>query len=417
MRLDSHFLTLGHLIDPDSGGLIDEVLLSYMKSPHSYTREDVVEINAHSGYLLLSRVLQIVLNEGARLAEPGEFTFRAFVNGRIDLTQAEAIVDLINSKSEKGVRLASQQVKGKFRDAIEILRQKALEILAQVEVAIDFPEEESGILPKDDLVDQMGQGLIEPIKELIEAHSQRKIWMDGITTVIIGRVNGGKSSLLNRLLNQQRALVTPIPGTTRDVIESTLYIEGIPLRLMDTAGFRKGKGKIEKAGICLTEEKMGEADLSLIVIDQSRPLTQTDRDVVLRSQGKKRLIIINKIDLPSRLDDTEEMRVSKGLPVVRISALTGEGIDDLRRAIRDLILEGESGVDSTPLVPNLRHTNALVEARRFFQSAIENIQRGGPLDIAALDLQSGLHALGEIIGEMTPEALLDQIFSRFCIGK
>jgi tRNA modification GTPase len=417
MHLDSHFLTLGHLIDPDSGGLIDEVLLSYMESPHSYTREDVVEINAHSGYLILSKVLQIILNEGARLAEPGEFTFRAFMNGRIDLTQAEAIVDLINSRSEKGVQLASQQVKGKFRDTIETLRQEALEILAQVEVAIDFPEEESGTLPKDDLVDQMRQGLIEPIKELIEAHAQRKIWMDGITTVIIGRVNGGKSSLLNRLLNEQRALVTPIPGTTRDVIESTLYIEGIPLRLMDTAGFRKGKGKIEKAGICLTEEKMGEADLSLVVIDQSRPLTQTDRDVVFKSQGKKRLIIINKIDLPTRLDDTEEMGVFEGLPVVRISALTGEGIDDLRRAIRNLVLEGESEVDSTPLVPNLRHTNALVEAQRFFQSAIENIQEGGPLDIVALDLQSGLQALGEIIGETTPEAVLDQVFSQFCIGK
>ena len=417
MDLNSHALTLGHLIDPDSGGLIDEVLLSYMKSPHSYTREDIVEINAHSGYLLLSRVLQIVLNEGARLANPGEFTFRAFMNGRIDLTQAEAIVDLINSKSEKGVRLASQQVKGRLRDAIEALRQNALEILAQVEVAIDFPEEEFGTFPRDDLADRIGQGLIEPIREIVEAHAQRKIWMDGITTVIIGRVNGGKSSLLNRLLNEQRALVTPIPGTTRDVIESTLHIEGIPLRLMDTAGFRTGKGKIEKAGIRLTEEKLGEADLSLIVIDQSRPLTQTDRDIVFKSQGKKRLVVINKIDLPSRLDDANVVGAFKGIPVVRISALTGEGIEELQRAIRDLVLEGESEVDSTPLTPNLRHKNALIEAQRFFHSAMENIREGMPLDIVAMDLQSGLQALGEIIGETTPEAVLNQIFSQFCIGK
>ena len=415
--LDSHSLTLGHLIDPASGGVIDEVLLSYMKSPHSYTREDVVEINTHSGYLLLSKVLQIVLNEGARLANPGEFTFRAFINGRIDLTQAEAIVDLINSKSDKGIQLAAQQVKGKFRETVEALRQETLEILAQAEVAIDFPEEDVGTFPKEDMVDRMRRALIEPISEIIEAHSQRKIWMDGIGTVIIGRVNGGKSSLLNRLLNEQRALVTPIPGTTRDVIESTLHIEGIPLRLMDTAGFRKGKGKIEEAGIRLTEEKLGEAELSLIVIDQSRPLTKTDRDIVFKSQGKKRLVVVNKIDLPSRLDDTEVTRAFNGITAVRISALTGEGIDDLKRAIRNLVLEGESEVDSTPLAPNMRHKNALMEAERFFNNAMESIREGGPLDVIALDLQSGLQALGEIIGETTHEVVLDQIFSQFCIGK
>jgi tRNA modification GTPase len=416
-ELKSHVLTLGHLIDPVSGALIDEVLLTFMKAPHSFTREDVVEINSHSGFLLLSNILQVVLNEGARLAKPGEFTFRAFMNGRIDLTQAEAIVDLINSRSEKGIQLASQQIQGSFKDAIELLRKQTLEILAQVEVAIDFPEEESGTPPGEEMIARIESSVVEPIRKIIEAHAQRKIWMDGINTVIIGRVNGGKSSLLNRLLNEQKALVTPIPGTTRDVIESTLYIEGIPLRLMDTAGFRKGKGEIEKAGIRLTEQKLGEADLSLIVIDQSRPLTQMDRNVLLRSKGKKRLIIINKIDLPSRLDENEVKKAFDGLPSVRISALTGEGIDDLRQAIRNLILEGGSEIDATHLAPNLRHKHALKEAQRFFENAARGIREVHPLDIIALELQSGLDALGEIIGETPHEAVLDQIFSQFCIGK
>ncbi len=415
--LKSHSLTLGHLIDPISGGLIDEVLLTFMKAPHSFTKEDVVEINAHSGFLLLSSILQVVLKEGARLAKPGEFTFRAFMNGRIDLTQAEAIVDLINSRSERGIRMASQQIQGSFKDAIEALRQTILKILAQVEVAIDFSEEESGTYPGEEMIIQIEREVVEPIGEIIKAHAQRKIWMDGINTVIIGRVNGGKSSLLNRLLNEQRALVTPIPGTTRDIIESTLYIEGIPLRLMDTAGFRKGKGKIERAGIRLTEKKLGEADLSLIVVDQSRPLTQMDRNVVLRSKGKKRLIIINKIDLPSRLNDSEVKKAFDGLPSVRISALTGEGIDDLRQAIRNLVLEGGSEIGATQLAPNLRHKNALKEALRFFENAARGIKEVLPLDIIALELQSGLEALGDIIGETTQEAVLDQIFSQFCIGK
>jgi tRNA modification GTPase len=415
--LKSHSLILGHLIDPVSGGLIDEVLLTFMKAPHSFTREDVVEINAHSGFLLLSSILHVVLKEGARLAKPGEFTFRAFMNGRIDLTQAEAIVDLINSRSERGIQLASQQIHGSFKDAIEALRKKTLEILAQVEVAIDFSEEESGTPPGEEMITRIEREVVEPIGEIIEAHAQRKIWMDGINTVIVGRVNGGKSSLLNRLLNEQRALVTPIPGTTRDIIESTLYIEGIPLRLMDTAGFRKGKGKIEKAGIRLTEKKLGEADLSLIVIDQSRPLTQMDRDVLSRSKGKKHLIIINKIDLPSRLDEIEAKKAFDGLPSVRISALTGEGIDDLRQAIRDLVLEGGPEIDAAHLAPNLRHKHTLQEAQRFFENAARGIREVLPLDVTALELQSGLEALGDIIGETTPEAVLDQIFSQFCIGK
>jgi len=415
--LESHRLYLGHLIDPSSGHMIDEVLLSLMKAPHSYTREDVVEINSHSGHTLLSRTLRIILNEGARLAKPGEFTFRAFINGRIDLTQAEAIVDLINSKSEKGLQLASSQIKGAFRSEIEGLRRKVVEILAHAEVAIDFPEEESDIMPREETVSRMEKELIEPIDKIIAAHARRKIWVDGIDTVIAGRVNVGKSSLLNRLLNEQRAIVTPIPGTTRDIIESTIDIEGLPLRLMDTAGIRKVRGEVEKIGIHLTEQKLAEADLSLILIDQSRPLNQYDQDIIARAQKEKGLIIINKIDLPSRLDEKELNKVLNGFPVVRISALTGEGIDELCKAIRDRVLRGDMSAVTSSLAPNLRHKTALTEASKYFKNALYNTREGYPMEIIVVDLNSGLEALGEIIGETTNEDIYEKIFSEFCLGK
>ena len=272
----SHRLYLGHLCHPSSGDLIDEVLLSFMKAPHSYTREDVIEINSHSGYLLLSKILQIIIEQGARLARPGEFTLRAFLNGRIDLTQAEAVMDLINSKSDRGLHLASQQTRGSFRRELDGLRQSVVDILAHVETAIDFPEEETSILSRQQTACQIEEEAIKPIEALIEASARKRVWVDGINTVIVGRVNSGKSSLLNRLLDDERAIVTPIPGTTRDIIESFITIEGIPLRLMDTAGFRTVKDEAERIGLYLTEQKLTEADLLLVVIDQSRRLNQDD---------------------------------------------------------------------------------------------------------------------------------------------
>lgn len=415
--LESHRLYLGRLIDPSSGDMIDEVLLSLMKSPLSYTREDVVEINSHSGPILLSRILQIVLSEGARLAKPGEFTFRAFVNGRVDLTQAEAIVDLINAKSEKAILLASQQIEGHFRKEIERLRQQVLDMLAHAEVAIDYPDEESDILPRERAASLMEKELIEPIEGIIAAHARRKVWMDGIQTVIAGRVNVGKSSLLNRLLNEQRAIVTSVPGTTRDVIESTINIEGIPLRLMDTAGIRKVKGKVEKIGIRLSEQKLAEADLSLILIDQSRSLSQDDREIIAKSPKDKSLIVFNKIDLPSRLNKEELEKLPKGVPKVRMSALTGEGIDDLCKAIRDFILESGADASQSPLAPNLRHKKALIQASQYLKNAVANTKDGAPMEIIAVDLNDGLNCLGDIIGETSNEEIYEKIFSQFCLGK
>ncbi len=413
----THQLVLGHLVDPSSGQMLDEVLLCFMKAPHSYTREDVVEINSHSGYLLLSTILQIVLSQGARLSNPGEFTFRAFVNGRIDLTQAEAVMDLIHSKSSTGLRLASQQVKGEFGAEIERLRQKVVDILARIEVAIDFPEEEYADIPGEEMVQSLSREVLEPLGKIMAAHSQRKIWMDGINTVIVGCVNVGKSSLLNRLLKEERAIVTPVPGTTRDIIESFIHIEGIPIRLMDTAGFREVQGEVEQIGIRLTEEKMADADLSLIILDQSRPLIQEDWDILAKADKGKSLILLNKIDLEPKMSREELNNVLNGMTVARISALTGEGIDNLHKAIRNHVLASHMEPPASHLAPNLRHRRAMTDASAYFKDALRNLEQGLPLEIIALDLRSGLEALGEIIGETTSEDIIEKIFSEFCLGK
>jgi len=387
-----------------------------MRAPHTYTREDVLEINSHSGYALLSKILEIILGQGARLARPGEFTLRAFLNGRIDLTQAEAVIDLINSRSERGLYLASRQIQGSFKGEIEGLRQRATHILARAEVAIDFPEEEPDLAFREEETEEIAKDLINPIEALIEAYESR-IWVDGINTVIAGRVNAGKSSLLNRLLNEQRAIVTPIPGTTRDIIESTINIEGIPLKLMDTAGFRRVNDEVERLGINLTKRKLKESDFVLIVIDQSRPLGQDDLDTILQSRGKKALIAINKIDLPSRLGQGADSEALSLFPSVKISALTGQGLDQLKKAMKNCILEGRLDTTSSLAVPNLRHRHALHNALQFFKAAERRTREEAPMEIIAFELRSGLDALGEITGETTSDEVLDSIFSQFCLGK
>lgn len=414
--LQSRRLYLGLLVDPDTGAVVDEVLLSFMKAPHSYTREDVVEINSHSGAFLLSRILQIVLRSGARLARPGEFTFRAFMNGRMDLTQAEAVVDLIRARSEKGLLMASGQMRGGLREEIESVRKHALALLARIEAGIDFPEDTSDLPPAPE-VSCMEKDLLEPLQRLISAHEERRTWMEGVRTVIAGRVNAGKSSLLNRLLNEERSLVTPIPGTTRDIVESTLHLEGVPLRLMDTAGFRKVRGTIEGLGVRLTERKLEEADLVLIVIDQSRALGRHDLHLLAASSPARSLVILNKIDLPLRIGRERFRKALEGHEVVRLSALTGEGMEGLRQAILRRV--GSVGLDPgcPGLAPNLRQKEALTEASRHFREGLAHLREEWPPEIAAADFQSGLEALGEIIGETTTEEVLERIFSEFCIGK
>lgn len=413
---ESHRLCLGHFIEPGSGTPLDEVLLSFMRAPNSYTREDVVEINSHSGYFLLSKILEILLEQGARLARPGEFTLRAFLNHRIDLTQAEAVVDLINSRSAKGLFMASRQISGAFRHQIEDLREKTIDMLAHAEVAIDFPEEESDRFSRKRGADDIRHFLIEPIDKLIEAHRGR-IWVDGIQTVIVGRVNAGKSSLLNRLLNEERAIVTAVPGTTRDVIESNLSIGGIPIKLMDTAGLREVSDEVEQAGIRLTRQKMGEADLVLMVIDQSRPLHRDDVEMIRQARGKNGVVVLNKTDLPSAFSRETPNKAFSPFPVVEISALTGQGLHRLQKKVLDVITGSDAMPPCSEAVPNLRHRKALESASSAFKAAKAGTEENAPMEIVALELSTGLDALAEIVGETPSEEILEAVFSQFCLGK
>lgn len=414
--INNRHLYHGYFIDPSSGNVIDEILLSYMKAPHSYTREDVIEINSHSGPVLLSKLLQVVLNQGARLAEPGEFTFRAYINGRIDLTQAEAVMDMVNAKSERGLILTGRQLKGDLGKKIKDLRQRVLNVLAMAEVAIDFPEEENEILPREQIIDLLEKTVIASINEIISAYSGRKVWMEGINTVIAGRVNAGKSSILNRLLNEERAIVTSVPGTTRDIIETTIFIKGIPLRLMDTAGIRKGRGEIERIGIELSKKKLEEADLILAVIDQSRTLNDDDKKLLSMVDRRESIIILNKKDLPSRVKESEIKWLIEDVPVTIISALTGDGIDNLRNIIADKIVNNDLSVESA-LVPNLRHKKALSKARDYFNDAVKNLKEKAPMEIISVDLKGGMENMEMITGESADDELYDSIFSQFCLGK
>jgi tRNA modification GTPase len=415
--IKSHHLYLGDFIDPDSGRMIDEVLLSYMKAPNTYTREDMVEINSHSGHLILSKILEIVLHSGARLARPGEFTYRAFINGRLDLTQAEAVLDIINASSEKALQLASRLIKGGLRERIHKLRSHLIDILSHLEVAIDFPDEVEEILSFDEMARRIRKDILSELNEILDSHINRKIWMDGINTVIVGKVNVGKSSILNRLSNEEKAIVTPIPGTTRDIIESIIHIDGIPLKLMDTAGFRKAQNEVEKIGLRLTKEKLSNADLILLVLDQSQPLSSEDMSILKKSPRTNTVVIFNKIDLPPSKDFKKLSSELSQYRIVRTCALSGEGIEDLISSIKDMILKGRIEGDLSGIAPNLRHKSVLLKTRDYLTSGMENLTNNAPLEIIADDIRSALDTLGEITGETATEEVLENIFNSFCIGK
>jgi tRNA modification GTPase len=414
---ESFRLYLGHIIDPKSNLPVDQVLLSVMHAPFSYTREDVVEINSHSGYAILSYILQIILQSGARLAKPGEFTLRAFLNGRIDLTQAEAIIDLIDAKGDISMRLATGQLIGGLKTKINEIRQVLIEVLTDIEYSIDFPNEEPFEVKKSHTADRLNEKVMKPIKKLISAYTQRKIWHEGTSVVIVGKVNVGKSSILNRFLQEDRAIVTPIPGTTRDILEYAVTIKGCPLKLVDTAGMRKVRGEVERRGIHLTNTQLGLADLILLVIDRSRPLNQHDLALLGKVDKSATIVIINKIDLPAKLSDRKIDAVFQRLPKVTVSALTGEGFNMLNKEIFNKIVDRNIDIRPAPIVPNIRHKTTLTRASVFLEKAVNNLNNGFPLEIVAEDLLWAKNAVDEITGNKTTEEILDSIFSKFCIGK
>ncbi|MGZ8901406.1 MAG: tRNA uridine-5-carboxymethylaminomethyl(34) synthesis GTPase MnmE [Limisphaerales bacterium] len=390
-----------------AGKVIDEVLLTVLRAPRTFTREDMVEISCHGGVLPAKLVLDALLEGGARLAEAGEFTKRAFLNGRIDLTQAEAVADLIHSRTELALDAANEQLAGKLSRRIEDLRNQMVQTLAHIEAHIDFPDEDISPDTKDQLVKRL-EGGVAFMDELLATANEGQILRRGIRAAIIGRPNAGKSSLLNQLLGHERAIVSPIPGTTRDTIEETANIRGIPVIFVDTAGIRESTDTIEAEGIRRSRQSQARAELVLEVIDASEPLTHGGQ-LTPADNGKKHLIILNKIDLPQKTTLATETH--------KISCSTGEGLEALKDAIRDAVWSGRVSGEMHQVMINARHQEALQRAKRHTVHTIEALRSNQTLELAAMDLRIATNAIGEIVGKTTTEDILDSIFSQFCIGK
>jgi tRNA modification GTPase len=414
----SHHFHYGEIIDTQSGKAVDEVLIVLMKSPKTYTREDIVEIHCHGGYFILQKVLELVLKEGARMAHPGEFTKRAFLNGRIDLTQGEAVIDLIRAKTQTSLEIANQQLRGWLYKEMVDLRAQLINHLVMIEAHIDFPEEEIEPVTLEEMRKNL-EILIHRMEEWIDSYEEGKIFREGISCAIVGKTNVGKSSLLNVLLKEERAIVTPIPGTTRDVIEEVLNIYGIPVRLMDTAGLRKPVDFIEQEGVRRAKERAADSDIVLLMLDGSRALDADDLEIFGEIKGKKRLvIIINKNDLPVKVSYEEVKSRFENDPIVSISALRNEGIDNLKKTVYTSLVHRE--VRATPeylIVANIRHKTALNQIREGLSDALKGLEEGTSLEFIAFEIRSALEALGELVGETTTEEVLNRIFEQFCIGK
>ena len=413
----SHHFHYGEIIDPRDGHPVDEVLVVLMRGPKTYTREDIVEINCHGGYLVLQKVLELVLAQGARMAQPGEFTKRAFLNGRIDLTRAEAVIDLIKARTMEGIDIANQQLKGSLYKEMTALKESLIGHLSLIEAHIDFPEEEMETIPQAEMRRDLHNS-IQKLEEWISTYEEGRVFREGITCAITGKTNVGKSSLLNVLLKQERAIVTPIPGTTRDVIEEVLNIHGIPVRLMDTAGLRKAKDFIEQEGVRRAKERVADADLILLILDGSRDLDEDDLEIILEIKEKKKVVIINKKDLPLKLSLEEIKKRFPEDPLVSISALKNEGVEDLKKAIYSSLIHRDIRVSPEHLiVANIRHKTALTQINENLLNALKGLEEGASLEFIAFEIRSALDALGEMVGETTTEEVLNRIFEQFCIGK
>lgn len=405
----------GFVLDPSTGEVVDEAIAVYMKAPYSYTREDVVELSCHGGYLVLRKVLELVLKSGAREALPGEFTKRAFLNGRIDLAQAEAVLELISAQSEQALKLASRQLEGELSKRISSLKERLIGLVAPLEAWLDLPEED---VPEPSL-EEIKAGLEEVFKEvdgLLAQWRQEVVYREGVKTALVGRANVGKSSLFNALLGKDRAIVTPIPGTTTDVIEEVLVLEGIPFCLMDMAGISRPKDLVEEEGVRRARRKFEEADLLLVVLDLSEPLGEEDLELLgqVKAMGRPYLLVFNKRDLPWAFNPGE----LTGGPSVFTSAVTGEGLKDLKEAMVRVVLEAHGVGSPSELVPlNTRHKRVLERAKIKVLGIIKGLQEPLQWDFLLYEFKELLDLLGEITGETTPEEVLEEIFSRFCIGK
>ena len=413
-NIKGYTMKYGHIVENKK--IIDEVLVSYFKEPMSYTTENMCEINSHGGNIVMKKILELCLKNGAQLAEPGEFTKRAFLNGRIDLTQAESVIDVINAKSDREVQAGIKQLEGGLSKEIADIKQEILDVMVNIEVAIDYPEYDVEEVTNNEIVNMLNSVEIK-LDKLEKSFDNGKILKEGIKTAIIGKPNAGKSSLLNRILKEDRAIVTEFEGTTRDTIEEYVNINGIPLKLIDTAGIRNAEDEVEKIGINKSKEIAKNADLVIAIFDASKPLSKEDKEILEIIKGKKVIILLNKIDLQQKIhkEDEEFKKVTNS--VIEISALNNIGIDYLYEEITNLFEINEINIDNDIVITNIRHKNLIHQAIVTIEKTKETIQKKMPIDIVAVYIKEILEDLGNITGEFVTEDIINEIFSKFCLGK
>jgi len=417
--IKSHTASHGKIVDPKSRRILDDVLLIKMSGPHTFTGEDVVEINCHGGIVVLKNVLSLVLKQGALAAGPGEFTKRAFINGRMDLAQAEAVIDLIHSKTDESSRAAAAQLEGRLSERIRSERSNLIELIAHIEAVMDYPEHDIEELT----VDKIYEGVCtvrEALSKIAEGYEKGRLIREGITAAIIGKPNAGKSSLLNELAGSSRAIVTDMPGTTRDIIEEYINIRGIPVRFLDTAGIRSTLDPVESIGVERAQKAASEADLVIVVLDAQTGILAEDIAILKTIEKKKKIVMINKTDI-AQDEEISKMRIQLktqgGMPVVIASMLDGTGMDELRDEIEGLFLKGKLDLNNEVLITNVRHRQLLDRAIESLETAQTAHEGGLPLDFVTIDIKEGADYLGQITGESVSEDVVKEIFSRFCIGK
>lgn len=415
-EIRSHTISYGKIIDPATGQTIDEVLVTKMKKPNTFTREDVVEINCHGGMVVLKQILETVINEGARLAEPGEFTKRAFLNGRIDLSQAEAVIDIINSRTLQSSRAAVDQLEGRLSRKLKSVRDRLIGLIAHIEVTVDYPEHDIEEITGQKVYNEAKE-ILDSLREIVKSFERGRILREGITVAIAGRPNVGKSSLLNELTGKTRAIVTDIPGTTRDIIEEFVNINGIPVRIIDTAGIRQTEDIVEKIGVEKAQKAVDNADLVIMMIDVSQGLNDEDLSILERIKDKKVLILLNKIDLVKENSTDQIEEKLKDYKVIKTSVKEEIGIDILEKEITELFLSGSICANNEVLITNVRHKNLISKAIDCIGEACSSYENGMPLDMITIDIKNAAEYLGQITGESVSEDVMQEIFSRFCIGK
>jgi len=416
-KVASHTINYGHIIDPEDGSLVDEVMVSVMLAPKTFTREDVVEINTHGGIVATNKVLQLLLGYGARMAEPGEFTKRAFLNGRIDLTQAESVMDLIRAKTDKAMQVAVNQLDGNLHHLISNLRQEILDSLAQVEVNIDYPEYDTDQMTTNLLLEK-ARLVSKNIDSLLKTADSGEILQHGLATAIVGKPNVGKSSLLNRLLDEEKAIVTDVAGTTRDVVEQYVNIDGVPLKLIDTAGIRETDDKVEKIGVERSRTALKGADLVIVVLDSSRELDEDDLELLDATNDKRRIVIFNKNDLMPVITPDSVVQLKPDDIILKTSAIKNDGIELIKDTISKIFNAGIEDTNSTNvIITSARQAGLLRKAKNSLNDVISGIEAGMPIDLVQIDMTACWDTLGEITGESYQDELITQLFSQFCLGK